>query len=45
MRGEDTQTIKYCMHGVPGPRKTVNTAPHDVGDPGKMSGYCRASQE
>lgn len=31
--GEDNQTIKYCMHGIPGPRKTLNTAPHDVGDP------------
>ena len=23
------------MHGIPGPRKHPNTAPHDVGDPGK----------
>ena len=40
MLGEDSQTIKFCMHGIPGPRKTLNTVPHDVGDPGKSFNFC-----
>lgn len=31
---ENKQTVIFCMRGVCGPRKVVNTVPHDVGDPG-----------
>ena len=36
---EDARIINYCWHGKPGLRKTVNTVPHDLGDPGKIGAY------